>query len=275
MTDNELTRQKHRSRRGRLPIPVTIGLLLAVVIVAVLVFNAYFYGRAVMLLERRVVLADIEDFPQFLHDCRDDPTSSYEIVTMRDEPDGNFLLLRLQLLLKYIYEKRGTQVGQVVLRGQDFELTSGNETWPAVLLGEGYEGRGEEGATELVIRSLTFRRGANGGIEEGAAGAGSVEEHATVGDVVRGVKQLHMAASSGRGPRGVLDWVRAPLAERAQIIQPPGLFHYIWRAEPTQNKDDAWRAAEAVCLFPLPPPGTNATLVVFGDNTTAIPITVR
>ena len=52
-------------------------------------------------------------------------------------------------------------------------------------------------------------------------------------------------------------------------------YGYVWRAERTQNKQDAWRAAEAVCLFPLPPPGTNARLVVFGDNEAAIPITVH
>jgi hypothetical protein len=88
---------------------------------------------------------------------------------------------------------------------------------------------------------------------------------------------LHAAAGVGSGGarRGVLDWVRAPLEERSRIIQPSALSGDVWRAELSQNKQEAWRAAEAVCLFPLPAPESHLTLVVFGDDQAAIPITLQ
>lgn len=130
---------------------------------------------------------------------------------------------------------------------------------------------------ELVIQGLALRRAPDGSIEYSDAGSGDGDDKPSLGDLVRGVKGAHRAASIGgeRGRRGILDWVPGPLEERSGIIQPPGLSGYVWRAQRTQNIQDAWRAADIACLFPLPPPGTNAKLVVFGDNSHAISIAVQ
>jgi hypothetical protein len=265
-----------RTRNGQLPIPITIGIVLAVVIVGIMMFNWFFYGRTVDILQRRLVLADVEEFKQFAAQISDSPSSAEEIITLRDDPDGNYLLLQIQLLLKHVYAKKGTKNGQINLRGDDFALVSGNETWNPVLLTGGYLDRGKDGNQVLVMLSLTLRRGANGMIELGEAGSDSEDEQPNMGDLVRGVKKLHGAASFGGSGarREVLDWVRAPIGERSKIIQPPGLSGYVYRAVRTQDKQEAWRAVDATCLFPLPPPGTNAKLVVFGDSNTAVPVAI-
>jgi len=273
MTDNRLRQRDRRPRHGGIPLPILIGLVLLVVIVAIVLLNAYFYGKAVSILDQRVVIADIGDFAQFAKDCSDDPASTDEIVTMRDDPSGNCLFVRVQLLLKHIYAKKGTSTGQIILSNDDFMLTSGNRNWNPVLLIGGTEIR----PGELVIQSLALRRSADGAIEYTEPGSGNEEDKPTLGDLVRSVKEAHRAASigSGRGSRGILDWVPAPLDERSKIIQPPALSGYVWRAQRNQNVQDAWRSAEVVCLFPLPPPGTNAKFIVFGDNETALAIAVH
>lgn len=257
----------------RISLPILIGLVVVGVIVGFVLVNSYSYGQAVAVLDQKVAIADIGDFARFVKDCSDNPASSDEIVTMRDDPSGNCLFLRVQLLLKHIYDKKGTQTGQIILRNDDFMLTSGNRTLNPVLLVGGNQLRPDE----LTILSLALRRAPDGSIEYTEAGSGKAEDKPTLGDLVRSVKAAHGAASigSGGGSRGLFDWVPAPLEERSRIIQPPGLSGYVWRAQLNQNIQDAWKAAEVVCLFPLPPPGTNAKLVVFGDNDTAIPITVN
>lgn len=273
MTDNRLRRRGQRLRHGSIPLPIVIALVVVVLIVAVVILNSVFYGKSVAILDQRVVIADIGDFSQFIQDCSDDPASPDEIVTMRDESNGNCLFVRLQLLLKHIYDKKGTQTGQVIVRNDDFLLASGNRYWTGVLLVGGSEIR----PGELVIQSLALSRGPDGSIEYTEPGSGNAEDKATLGDLVRMVKGAHGAASIGGGSRsrGILDWVPEPLGERSKIIQPPALSGYVWHAQRNLNIQNAWRAAEVVCLFPLPPPGTSAKVIVFGDNETAIPITVN
>lgn len=257
----------------RISLPILIGLVVVGVVVGFIVLNSFLYGQAVAVLDQRVVIADIGDFNRFVKDCGDNPTSSDEIVTMRDDPSGNCLFVRVQLLLKHIYDKKGTQTGQIILRNDDFMLTSGNRNLNPVLLVGGNQIRPDE----LVILSLALSRAPDGSIEYEEAGSGDADDKPTLGDLVRNVKAAHRAASigSGGGSRGLFEWVPAPLDERSRIIQPPGLSGYVWRAQLNQNIQNAWKAAEVVCLFPLPPPGTNAKLVVFGDNATAFPITVK
>ena len=275
MTDNRFRfRQRDQQpRRGSIPLPILIALVVVVLIVAVVILNSVFYGKSVAVLDQRVVIADIADFSQFIEDCSDDPASPDEIVTMRDEPNGNCLFVRLQVLLNYIYDRKGTQTGQILLRNDDFILASGNRNWNGVLLVGGSEIR----PGELVIQSLILTRAPDGSIEYGEPGSGNAEEKPTVGDLVRAVKGAHKAASigGGRASRGLFDWVPEPLGERSKIIQPPALSGYVWHGHRNYNLQNAWRAAEVVCLFPLPPPGTNAKIVVFGDHETAVPITVN
>jgi len=270
MIDNTLKQRGQRYRHGSIPLPILIAVVVVVLIVAVVVLNSVFYGKSVAMLDQRVVIADIADFAQFIEDCSDDAASPDEIVTMRDDPNGNCLFVRLQVLLKHIYDKKGTQTGQILLRNDDFILASSNRNWPGVLLVGGSEIR----PGELVVQSLALTRAPDGSIEYGEPGSGNAEDKPTVGDLVRMVKGAHRVASigGGRSSRGILDWVPEPLGERSKIIQPPALSGYVWHGHRNFNLQNAWRAAEIVCLFPLPPPGTNAKVVVFGDNETAIPI---
>lgn len=265
-----------RPRYGQLPIPIVIAIVLAIGIGAIVVFNSIFYGKAVAILEQRLVLADVEDFAQFVRECSDNPASSNDIITLRDDPQGNYLFLRIQLLVKHIYAKKGTKIGQIILSTEDFALTSGSQTWNPILLTGGYEDRAKDGTPVLVVLSLQLRKGSDGAIEPVEAGNDSEGDEPTMGDLVRGVKALHGAASmgSGGGRREVMDWVRAPIGERSKIIQPPALSGYVWRAVRKQEEQEAWRAADCTCLFPLPPQGTQAKLVVFGDTQTAVPITI-
>jgi hypothetical protein len=256
----------------RLSAPVIICIVLVALAAGGFVMNKFFYGSAVSLDDQRVVLADIGDFPRFIEDVGDDGSSTDEIITMRDDPSGNCLCLRVRLLVKHIYEKKGTHTGQIIIKNDDFSLTTGSQSYKAVLLAGG----NEINAGELVIQSLALRRAADGSIESSMAGNPDGSDKASLGDLVRNVKGAHRAASFGGGghTRGIFDWVPGPLEERSRVIQPPSLRGYVWRAQLSQNIQDAWKSAEINCLFPLPATDSNLKLVVFGDMQTAIPVSI-
>lgn len=241
-------------------------------VVAITVLGAASCGTRnsapIKLAEKRIVAADIEDYPNFVRQLRmpagaaglpgvasmagtpggADPS---HIVAIRDDPEGKYLFLRI--LINQRYQDAHDSAAGVFdyFTPEDFAL------------------RGEK---SLSLPVLLFP----GSLEKTPAAERANLRGVKIERVAHGDKAEYKVEPDGLGTLpDDKKYMRPTLAERLQKINPPALAKNVWLAMIDSHQETGWNNAEVTVLFPIPEGENKLSLVIHQDNEHAVPIKIR
>lgn len=262
-------------RRGNVAV-IVVGVIVVAFSMTLLFMKQSREKYPFTLLQMRYVAADIADFQDFQQRCGEMNEDS--VVTMRDEPNGNCLFVKVHLRQDYIYEMGREQGVWNSIQADDFRLSTDKGDATAILLLTGYSDEKDQ-VERLVLPSVALYREKDTGkimMHEHPAFASEQKiEDEGLGAILGGIRMANaMSSMGGRVEPTPFEWLPPSLEERLAITQPPGLKENIWQACKAYEAEDAWVGLECVLLFPTMPPGSTGKLYFAGDENTAIPVTL-
>lgn len=268
-----------RRRSGNIVI-VVVGVLAVALSLFLLYLKTSAENTPLRLNGQRYVLADIADFED-LKRLSANPSSD-TVVTMRDEANGNYLLLNLVLRQEYLHEKGFEEGMWNSIRAEEFRLVSDDQESTGLLLITGYSAEKQNVELLSLPNTQAMFRESDGTfkIDEGdghpAFADDSNIDPGGMGVAIAGIKMMeNMASMGGTLESTPLNFHRADLRERLDIIRPPTLKGNVWQCLKTYAAEDAWVGIEVNVLFPIPRPGSKAKFMFANDEQNAIMIDAR
>ena len=173
----------------------------------------------------------------------------WSVVVTRDDPQGDFLLLRVRLSQDYVDSRRIIKSSRDHFSNSIFELVGGEKPVNPVFLVPGTYSD-ENGVERAALAGLKIR----------AEGTGAERTFTVFGE-----------DWSAAFPDDET-YVRPTVTDRIRAIAPSTLEDNLWVGVLQSDKSEGWMGAEVLCLFPRPEAGTEASLRFDRDEKSAVAV---